>query len=76
MRVTSASPTILDSSFLFNSVSFGGAGAGLYSGGGSAVYLQNCIFRSNSISGASTGGGGIDTAGSTTLVNCVVAQYS
>jgi len=76
MRVTSASPTILDSSFLFNSVSFGGAGAGLYSGGGSTVYLQNCIFRSNSISGASTGGGGIDTAGNTTLVNCVVAQNS
>jgi hypothetical protein len=76
IRVTSASPTILDSSFLFNSVSFGGAGAGLYSGGGSTVYLQNCIFRSNSISGASTGGGGIDTAGNTTLVNCVVAQNS
>ena len=76
MRVTSASPTILSSSFLFNSVSFGGAGAGLYSGGGSAVYLQDCIFRSNSISGASTGGGGIDTAGNTTLVNCVVAQNS
>ncbi|HYX22457.1 MAG TPA: right-handed parallel beta-helix repeat-containing protein, partial [Thermoanaerobaculia bacterium] len=76
MRVTSASPTILDSSFLTNSVSFGGAGAGLYSGGGSNVYLQNCVFRSNQISGASTGGGGIDTAGNTTLVNCVVAQNS
>jgi Immunoglobulin I-set domain/Right handed beta helix region/S-layer homology domain len=76
MRVTSGSPTILNSSFVSNSVAFGGAGAGLYSGGGSTVYLQNCIFRSNAISGATTGGGAIDTAGGTTLVNCVVAQNS
>ena len=53
-----------------------GAGGALYSGGGSAVYLQNCIFRSNQISGASVGGGAIDTAGGTTLVNCVIAQNS
>jgi hypothetical protein len=76
VRVTSASPTILNSSFLSNSVSNGGAGGALYSGGGSTVYLQNCIFRSNQISGASTGGGGIDTSGNTTLVNCVIAQNS
>ena len=76
VRVTSASPTVLDSSFLFNSVGNSGAGGALYSGGGSAVYLQNCIFRSNQISGASVGGGAIDTAGGTTLVNCVIAQNS
>jgi hypothetical protein len=76
VRVTSASPTLLGVSILSNSVAFGGGGAGLYSGGGSAAYLQNCILRSNQISGASTGGGGIETAGGTTLVNCVIAQNS
>ncbi|HKD16866.1 MAG TPA: right-handed parallel beta-helix repeat-containing protein [Thermoanaerobaculia bacterium] len=76
IRVTSASPTLLGVSILSNSVAFSGGGAGLYSGGGSSVYLQNCILRSNQISGASVGGGGIETAGSTTLVNCVIAQNS
>ncbi len=75
MRVTTGSPTILNSSFLSNSVSFGGAGAALYSGGGSSVYLQNGIVRSNIISGSSTGGA-IETGGGTTLVNCVIAQNS
>ena len=76
IRVTSASPTILTSQIVSNSVPFSGAGAGIYSGGGSSVYLQSCILRSNVISGASTGGGGLDTAGNTTLINCVIAQNS
>jgi hypothetical protein len=76
VRVTSASPTILNSSVVSNSVGFGGGGGGLYSGGGSSVYAQNVVFRSNQISGASTGGGGIETAGSTTLVNCEIAGNS
>ena len=40
------------------------------------VSLESCVFRSNSISGATTGGGGLQTAGGTTLLNCVVAQNS
>jgi hypothetical protein len=40
------------------------------------VSLESCIVRSNSISGATTGGGGIQTAGGTTLLNTVVAQNS
>jgi Immunoglobulin I-set domain/Right handed beta helix region/S-layer homology domain len=76
IRVTSGSPTILNISLLSNSVAFGGGGAGLFSGGGSTVYLQNAIVRSNIISGSSTGGGGIETAGGTTLINCVIAQNS
>ncbi len=76
IRVTNGSPTILNISVLSNSVAFGGGGAGIFSGGGSTVYLQNGIVRSNIISGSSTGGGGLETAGNTTLVNCVVAQNS
>ena len=76
IRLTNASPTILNVSVVSNSVAFGGGGAGIFSGGGSTLYLQNGIVRSNVISGSSTGGGGIETAGTTTLVNCVVAQNS
>ena len=74
LRVTSGAPTILNCTFVSNSVAFNGSGAGLKSGGGSTIYAQNCIFRSNVISSASAGGAGLDTAGNVTLVNCVIAQ--
>jgi parallel beta-helix repeat protein len=74
LRVTNGAPTILNCSFLSNSVPFSGSGAGLKSGGGSTIYAQNCVFRSNSMSGATAGGAGLDTGGNVTLVNCVIAQ--
>ena len=81
LRVTSGSPTILNCVFTSNTVAFNidtlnNGGGGLFAGGGSSVYLQNCIFRSNSISSTTTGGGGIQATGNTTLINCVVAQNS
>lgn len=52
LRVTSGSATLTNCSFLSNSVAFRGSGGGLKSGGGSTVTCQNCVFRSNSVSGA------------------------
>jgi hypothetical protein len=74
LRVINGAPTLLNSSLISNSVAFMGAGGGLFAGGGSNVYAQNCVFRSNVISSASTGGAGMDVGGTITLVNCVIAQ--
>ena len=61
LRVSGGAPIILSSTFQGNSVGFGGHGGGVYAGAGSSVTAQGCIFRSNSISSASTGGGGIES---------------
>ncbi len=77
IRVTSGAPIILESVFLGNSVGFGGHGGAIYAGGGSSVTAQRCVFRSNTISSASTGGGGIETSGAPlTIVNSIFAQNS
>ncbi len=73
LRVLNGAPTLLNSSFVSNSVANTGAGGGMFAGSGSSVYAQNCVFRSNVISGASVGGAGMDVGGTITLVNCVVA---
>jgi hypothetical protein len=76
VRVESGSPQLLYCTITGNTVAFGAGGAGLSTGAG-AVDLESCIIRSNTISGGSTtGGGGVQTAGNTTLINCVIAQNS
>jgi len=74
LRVTSGAPTLANCTFTGNTVGFGGAGGGMKSGGGSSVTATNCVFRSNQISSASVGAGGVESAGGMTLVNCVIAQ--
>jgi hypothetical protein len=80
-RVESGSPRFLSCTFVSNSVPFGPPGPNAPAGAGvststGTVSLESCIVRSNSISGASTGGGGIHSGGGTTLLNTVVAQNS
>jgi hypothetical protein len=74
LRVTSGAPALTNCTFTGNTVAFGGAGGGMKSGGGSSVTATSCVFRSNQISGASVGAGGVESAGGMTLVNCVLAQ--
>jgi hypothetical protein len=74
LRVTSGAPALTNCTFTGNTVAFGGAGGGMKSGGGSTVTMTDCVFRSNQISGASVGSGGVESAGGMTLVNCVLAQ--
>ncbi len=74
VRVESGAPQLLSCTVVSNTVSSGGFGAGLSAAG--SVDAEQCIFRSNSISGSSTGGGGLQTAGNTTLINCVIAENS
>lgn len=77
LRVSGGAPIILSGTFQGNSVGFGGHGGGVYAGAGSSVTAQGCIFRSNTISSASTGGGGIEANGAgVTLINSIVAQNS
>ena len=77
LRVSGGSPIILSSVFQGNSVGFGGHGGAIYGGAGSTITAQSCVIRSNTISSASTGGGGIESNGGTvTLINSIVAQNS
>jgi len=77
LRISSGGPIILNSTFQGNSVGFGGHGGAVYAGAGSSITAQACVFRSNTISSASTGGGGIETSGAPiTLINSIVAQNS
>lgn len=75
-RVESGSPRFLSCNFLVNSVQFTGGGGGVSTNTGASVSFESCVVRSNSISGATTGGGGIQSGGNTTLLNTVVAQNS
>jgi hypothetical protein len=47
-------------------------GGGIYSGAGSTLELTRCTVRDNHISGAFSYGGGIASAGTTTLTDCLV----
>ncbi|HTY43421.1 MAG TPA: right-handed parallel beta-helix repeat-containing protein [Thermoanaerobaculia bacterium] len=76
VRVESGAPQFLSCTFVSNTVAFGAGGAGLSSNTGASVDAEECVFRSNSISGSTTGGGGVQTGGNTTLINCVIAQNS
>ncbi len=77
LRVTGGTPIILSSTFLGNSAAFGGHGGAVYATAGGSVTAQRCVFRSNTISSASTGGGGIESSGTPViLINSIFAQNS
>jgi hypothetical protein len=76
IRVESGAPQLLSCTIVSNTVAFSGGGAGLSGNTGASIDAEECIIRSNAISGASTGGGGVQSGGNTTLINCVVAQNS
>ncbi len=75
-QVDGGSPRFLSCTFDNNSVSGVGTGAGLASSAGT-VNVESSIFRANTISGAASGGAGLQAAaGGMTLLNCVVAENS
>ena len=81
LRITSGSVTLRNSRVTSNTVAFNvdtitNGGGGVFIGSGSSLTAQNCIFRSNSISGTTTGGGGVQASSPVTLVNSILAQNS
>ena len=76
MRVEAGTASMTNCSFLSNTVAFGGTGGGLQVDSGASASCRSCVFRSNSVSAAAVGSGGISAGGNLTLINTIVAQNS
>jgi hypothetical protein len=72
VRVAAGSPSFVECVFWANSAI--NAGGGLSAASVGTLLVRNGVFRSNSVTGNSTGGGGIEATDNTVLVNSDVAQ--